>query len=66
MTRFTHEQMADALARMIYGKASWLADFAEGRKKRADHEIQEKRGELAVLRQAEADYRAAAQRGKAA
>jgi hypothetical protein len=66
MTRFTHEQMADELARMIYGKATWLADFAEGRKTRPDHEIEQKRIELAVLRHAESDYRAAAQRGKAA
>jgi len=54
--------MADELDRMIYGKTVWLADFSEGKKKRPDHEIEHKRRELAVLRQAAHEYRASADR----
>lgn len=62
MSRFTHAEMADDLDKLVYGKTCWLADFGGGRKKRPDHEIETKRRELAVLRQATADYRAAAER----
>lgn len=54
--------MADAFDRMIYGKTCWLADFSHGQKKRPDHEIDDKRRELAVLRQAAHEYRASAER----
>ena len=54
--------MADAFDRMIYGKATWLADFAQGRNKRPDHEIEEKTHELAVLKQAAFEYRASAEK----
>lgn len=54
--------MADEFDRMIYGKTCWLADFSEGRKKRPDHEIEQKRRELDVLRQAAFEYRASAER----
>lgn len=54
--------MADAFDRMIYGKTCWLADFAQGRKKRPDHEIEDKQAELAVLKQAAFEYRASAER----
>lgn len=54
--------MAEAFDRMIYGKTCWLSDFSAGRKKRPDHEIEEKRNELAVLKQAAFEYRASAEK----
>lgn len=54
--------MADALDRMIYGKTCWLADFAQGKKKRPDHEIEDKQHELDVLKQAAFEYRASAEK----
>jgi hypothetical protein len=52
--------MADELDKLVYSKTTWLGDFAQGAKKRPDHEIEVKRRELAVLRQAAEDYRRAA------
>lgn len=60
--RVPHDQMAYELDKLVYGKTCWLADFASGRKRRPDHEVETKRRELTVLRQAAADYRAAAER----
>mgnify|MGYP001041092286 CR=1 FL=1 len=60
--RISSLDMADAFDRMIYGKTCWLADFSQGRKKRPDHEIEEKTRELAVLKQAAFEYRASAER----
>lgn len=54
--------MADVFDRMIYGKATWLADFSHGHKKRPDHEIEQKRRELDVLKQAAREYRASAEK----
>lgn len=54
--------MADEIDRMIYAKATWLADFSQGRNKRPDHEIMHKQRELAVLKQAAFEYRASAER----
>lgn len=54
--------MADRFDRMVYGKTCWLADFSDGRMKRPDHEIEEKRLELAALKQAAFEYRASAER----
>lgn len=54
--------MADAFDGMIYAKATWLGDFAQGRIKRPDHEIEQKQRELAVLKQAAFEYRASAER----
>lgn len=50
--------MADALERMAHGKQFWLSDFGRGRRKRPDHEIEQKRQELTVLQQAAFEYRA--------
>lgn len=60
--KFTFQEMTEALEGMAYSKASWLSDFGAGKKKRSDHEIQNKQRELAVLRQAIGDYRRAAER----
>jgi len=54
--------MADELDKMIYGKTCWLSDFAQGPKKRPDHEIEYRRRELDVLRQAAHEYRASAEK----
>jgi hypothetical protein len=54
--------MAAELDLMIYGKATWLADFGQGSKKRPDHEVDQKRRELTVLKQAAFEYRASAER----
>lgn len=59
--RIPPRDMADALERIAHSKRFWLADFGHGRRKRPDHEIVEKRRELAVLRQAVHDYRASAE-----
>jgi len=60
--RLSHTDMADELAKLIYSKTTWLADFSHGSRKRPDHEIEQKRRELAVLQQAYEDYSAAAER----
>ena len=54
--------MAAELDLMIYSKSTWLADFSDGKKKRPEHEIEHKRRELAVLKQAAFEYRASAER----
>lgn len=56
--------MADAFDSMSYGKEAWLADFSDGRKKRPDYEIEQKRRELAVLQQASREYRASAEKAR--
>lgn len=54
--------MAEALDAMAYGKVTWLSDFSDGRNKRPDHEIEHKRRELDVLKQAAREYRASAEK----
>lgn len=54
--------MAHELDLMVYSKATWLGDFAQGRNKRPDHEIDQKRRELDVLKQAAFEYRASAEK----
>ncbi|WP_192258627.1 hypothetical protein [Mesorhizobium caraganae] len=54
--------MADEIDLMIYAKTAWLADFGQGPKKRPDFEIDLKRRELAVLKQAAFEYRASAEK----
>lgn len=65
MTRIPHDQMAEELDGMIYSKATWLADFGQGRNKRPEYEVEKQRRYLDVLRQAASDYRAAAGRDNA-
>lgn len=60
--RHPHTFMADEFDKLVFSKASWLADLSQGQKKRPDHEIEIKRRELSVLRQAAEDYRQAAER----
>ena len=60
--RITHCDMVYELVRMIASKATWLADFSSGPKKRPDHEINHKMHELRVLEQARDDYRRAHER----
>lgn len=50
--------MAEELEKLAWSKSTWLDNFAHGYRKRADHEIETRKRELAVLRQAAADYRA--------
>lgn len=61
-TRIPSLDMADEFDRMTYSKRTWLETFSHGSKKRPDHEIQDKRRELAVLEQAAFEYRASAER----
>lgn len=63
--RFTHAEMAEELEKLLWSKATWLADFEDGKVKRPDWEIEIRRREHAVLKQAAADYRHAAQRRSA-
>lgn len=60
--KFTHEEMRDELAKQVFAKAQWLADFSDGKRKRPDHEIETKRCELDVLQQAHDQYAQAAMR----
>lgn len=60
--RFTHAEMAEEIAKLVWSKQVWLDTFSKGAKRRPDHDIEARRRELAVLQQAEADYRSAANR----
>ncbi len=60
--RISHEDMAFELDKLVYSKTTWLGDCAQGPRPGPQHEIDIKRRELAVLKQAAADYRAAAER----
>lgn len=60
--RFTHAEMAEEMDKLVYAKATWLADFGQGQKKRPEWEVTIRRRELAVLKQAAGDYHAAAER----
>lgn len=64
--RFSNQEMAEELNKLVIGKATWLQEFSEGRRKRPDHEIETRWRELAVLKQAVSDYTAAAQRERGA
>lgn len=65
MTRLSHFDMAHEIGKLVYAKIDWLHRFSGGKLKRADHEIETKRRELAVLQQAQADYHKAAERDAA-
>jgi hypothetical protein len=60
--RLSHADMAFELDKLVYSKTVWLADYAQGPRRRPEHEADVKRRELAVLRQAADDYRRAAER----
>ena len=62
MTRLSHADMAHELSKLVYGRVDWLSRFSTGSQKRPDHEIELKRGELAVLQQAQEDYQRAAEK----
>mgnify|MGYP007032586668 CR=1 FL=1 len=64
-SRFTHTEMADEIGKLVWSKQTWLDDFGSGRNKRPDHDIETKQREMAVLQQAEADYRRASERKEA-
>ncbi|MFI0844409.1 hypothetical protein [Mesorhizobium sp. IMUNJ 23232] len=57
--------MAEELEKLLWSKATWLADFEGGKAKRPDWEIEIRRHEHAVLKQAAADYRRAIERRSA-
>lgn len=60
MARLSHDEMAHEMDKLVYSKADWLARFSSG--KRPEHEIEVKRRELLVLKQAAEDYRLASAR----
>lgn len=64
--RIPSDQMADELAKLVYSKATWLADFSQGRNARPSHEIERVQRERRVLQQAQEDYARAAKKGEAA
>lgn len=66
MERLSHPDMAHQLGLLAAGKSHWLTNFANGKNKRPDHEIEMKRRELAALMQARDDYQRAAERQSAA
>jgi hypothetical protein len=66
MERIPNNEMAEELNKLVIGKATWLQEFSEGRRKRPDHEIEAKWRELAVLKQAVSDYAAASERVRGA
>lgn len=57
--------MAYELDKQAKAKSDWLHSFSSGKQKRPDHEIETKRRELDVLRQAARDYHGAAKRDAA-
>lgn len=65
MNRFTHDEMAFELGKLIYGKSEWLRRFSGGKDKRPDHDLETRRRERRVLEQARDDYTAAAKRSAA-
>lgn len=60
--RLSHLDMAEELSKLVYAKRQWLQSNAAGKHPRPDWEIEIRRRELTVLRQAEDDYRSAANR----
>ncbi len=60
--RFAHAEMVDEIGKMIWSKRTWLDEFSDGKSRRPPHEIETKQREMAVLEQAQADYRRAAER----
>jgi hypothetical protein len=57
--RFSHAEMADEISKLVWSKRTWLEGVGV---RRPAHEIETRKRELAVLEQAETDYRHAAQR----
>jgi hypothetical protein len=49
MTGFTYRQMLDRLDMWKREKSMWLDNFAFGRNKRPDHEIERKREDIAYI-----------------
>ncbi|MBZ3691008.1 hypothetical protein [Phyllobacterium calauticae] len=64
--RISSSEMAEELNKLVIGKASWLQDFSQGKRKRPDHEIETRWRELKVLKQAASDYSAASERKRGA
>lgn len=60
--RRSHSDMAHELAKLVYGKVTWLHRFASGKDKRPDHDVERVRRERDVLLQAKDDYENAAHR----
>jgi hypothetical protein len=60
--QFSHSEMAEEIGKMAWSKRAWLETFSSGSNRRPDHDIETRSRELAVLQQAEADYRRAAER----
>ena len=52
----TYEVKLATVRQLIAGKQDWLERFANGKAKRPDHEIDQKRSELTVLRTIAEDY----------
>jgi hypothetical protein len=56
-----YAEMADELMKLVYSKHTWLNQFSGPKHPRPEHELVVRRRELAVLQQAAADYRHAAE-----
>ena len=52
----TYDVKLSTVRALIAGKQDWLGRFSTGRDKRPDHEIDQKRSELTVLRTIAEDY----------
>lgn len=64
--RFPNSEMAEELNKLAIGKEIWLAEFSSGKRQRPAHEIEHKRHELSILRQATSDYRRSSERDRGA
>lgn len=64
--RLTNQEISDEISKLIYGKHVWLENFATGRNKRPDHDIERVTRELNVLNHVATDYRRAAERDRGA
>jgi hypothetical protein len=62
--QFSHSEMVEEIGKLVWSKRTWLDTFSSGSNRRPDHDIETRSRELAVLQQAEADYRRAAERNR--
>lgn len=65
MRRFSNLEMVMVFSRLSAGHTRWLEDYGSGRLKKPDDIVSKRKQELAVLQQAQEDYRTAAEREEA-
>ncbi|MBI1620338.1 hypothetical protein [Aquamicrobium zhengzhouense] len=64
--RFTYAEKRDAARGRVYSLETWLADFGGPKSKFPQHLIDDRKRELALMRDIASDYSRAAEKEKAA